>query len=336
MKFILPLLFVASLFFSACGGGQPQVSTDNMLMTGNPEIDALTKQIAERPNDPNLYAARGDAYYRNNEYEQAIINLEKAISLDSTRIDYYQVLSDAYLDNKKSAKALSTLRRCSRNFPDSVRAQLSTAELELILKQYDASTKTIRAILEKDHLNADAYYLLGMVFKENKDTIKALSSFQTAIEQNSDFINAYNQLGFINEARNNPIALKYFDNSLRIDSIDFDALNGKARYFHLRKQYKEAEKIYRKMAIHYPQEPEVQNNFGLLYSEQKDFKKAAQCFELCTKIDPKFAPPYYYLGWIAEHDGKKDEAIRYYRQCLAFDASFPAAKEALKMLGVEE
>jgi len=61
----------------------------NVPITGNPAIDGLTNEIAQQPNDPRLYAQRGALFYEEEGYDEAIKDLKKALSYDSTNVTYY-------------------------------------------------------------------------------------------------------------------------------------------------------------------------------------------------------------------------------------------------------
>jgi len=59
-----------------------------VVSTGHPSIAALTQKIPESPQSPDLYAARAGIYYENEGYDEAIQDLQMALRLDSTNIDY--------------------------------------------------------------------------------------------------------------------------------------------------------------------------------------------------------------------------------------------------------
>ena len=70
-----------------------------------------------------------------------------------------------------------------------------------------------------------------MIFKEVGDTAKAVSSFQTAVENNPDYYEAYLQLGMLYYSILDPLALNYLDNAINLNPKSVIGLYTKAMYF---------------------------------------------------------------------------------------------------------
>ena len=81
-KIVYPLFFSLIIFTMAC---KLDTTKDNppvpVSTTGNPTIDALTVQIAKSPGDATLYAARAEAYYNAEGFDESIADLKKALSI---------------------------------------------------------------------------------------------------------------------------------------------------------------------------------------------------------------------------------------------------------------
>lgn len=330
----LPLLSLIAILAFSCGQDKPKQSNEGAaLMTGNPAIDNLTKQIMDAPNNPTLYAARGKAYFDIQDFQQAILNYEKALSLDSLKPEVYSMLADAYLENVQSRRALDILEKAHRVLPNDRGTALSLAELQIILMQYDGAKNTLTKLFANDKYDPDALFLQGLWYKDQGDNNNALGAFQKTTEYDSDHVDAYIQLGLL--AKDKPIALSYFDNAIRIDSNNYDALMGKAQFFHQAKIWEAALQVYKIMTYKYPQEADIQYNTALLMIEKGDKDEAIKYLDLAVKIDPQFANAYYYRGTVKETKRQKEAAIADYRQALAFDPELKAALEALNKLGVK-
>ena len=109
----LRLCVLTLLLISCQNDPKKTTSTPNIPTTGNPAIDGLTKEIALQPNDPRLYAQRGALYYENEGYDEAIQDLNKALSYNSTNVTYMHLLADAYLDYYQSYNAISTMKKAA-------------------------------------------------------------------------------------------------------------------------------------------------------------------------------------------------------------------------------
>lgn len=303
-------------------------------MTGIPTVDKISQEIAKSPKDHSLYALRSEAYSQENLYDEAVQDAEHALMLDSTQLKYYRLLANAYFDNEQSRPATKTLEKALEIFPKEIETSLSLAEMYLIIQQYDKAIILLDQLFKFSPQNADALFLKGMVMKEMGDTILAIEHFQAAVESDADMINAHIQLGSLFSGLKKPIAVKYFDNALILDSTNYDALWKKADYYHSLKKYDEAMVWYEKLIYHYPQNGEVQYNAGLMQMEKGDFEKAFWFFDNATKFEPTFGEAYYFKGEAAEKLNKKEEAIRAYQEAVNLGERWGWAKDALKRLNV--
>jgi len=150
----------------------------NLPITGNPAIDGLTNEIEQQPNDPRLYAQRGALFYEEEGYDEAIKDLKKALSYDSTNVIY----------------------------PERVPTLLKLCEFQLILKKHDESINTINNILKVEPLNANAFFMLGLNFKELGNVDRAIGSFQTAVENDPDLVDAWINLGQLHAQKKSNLA----------------------------------------------------------------------------------------------------------------------------------
>ncbi len=303
--------------------------TDSTLPRG---IEALSKKIAANPNDPNAYLLRGKAYYELQGYDEAIADLKKAISLDSSKAEYFHYLSDVYLDYYKSREALNTLYRAEKLFPKNIPTLLKLAETQLILKNPEASLQTLGKIAKIDPTNADMFYLTGLDLLEQGKTDLAISAFQSATENNSDFIEAWIQLGELWMKKNDPVALKYFDNALRVDSNSILALHNKATYYTKNNELHKAIDIYKKIAVKNPQYEDAFFNAGLLYMDLDSMNQAFTNLNIAVNLNPTNPKAYYYRGLTSQFKGDIANAKKDFENALKLQPDMEKAKEALQKI----
>jgi tetratricopeptide (TPR) repeat protein len=328
------LLIVA---FFACKNTTEKPTAD-FTKTGNRSIDSLTDLIFKSPKSAELYFKRAQLFNENGAvggFDFAIKDMEYALTLDSTNVGYHHYLADVYLDSKQSRLAVATMERAAALAPDSVRTLLKLTEMYLITKQYPFAGTTVDKIIKRDPQNAEGYFMFGMIFKEMGDDAKAINSFQKSADLNADNKDAFIELGQLFTKRNSPLALRYFDNALLIDSLDLNAMMGKGFYLQSQKKTAEAIAIYRKAVEIDPHYVNALFNLGILYLEQNDLDKAYQHFDLITKQSATFYRAYYYRGFIEEKRGNKDAAIADYKQALEFHSDYDKAVEGLKRLDVK-
>lgn len=329
-------IILIGLFFMTC-----QNSTDttgqktnnvNLPTTGNPAIDGLSVAISQEPNNPELYAKRADMYYQNEGYDEAIADLKKALSIDSTNVEYLHLLADVHLDYYQSYDAMSTIVRAATLYPKRIPTLLKLSEFQLILKQYDKSINTINEILKLEQLNAEAYFMLGLNFKEQGNIDRAMGSFQTAVENNPDLVDAWINLGQLHAEKGSNLAKFYFDNAVKVAPENITALHAKAEFLHFSNQRAEAIETYRKINSIDPDYSESLFNTGIIYLEMDSLVAAKTHFNMALKTSPTYIIAYYYRGLIEEMQGNTEAAKKDYQNALNFNPEFVRAQEALDRL----
>lgn len=329
---VILLFFV--LFLLSCKN-EPKQEAPKFGKTGIVKIDALTEQIFNDPKNATLYYQRAKLFNENGAqggYDMAIEDMRYALSIDSINVDYHHFLADVYLDYAQSRLAVATMERAAVLAPTNIPTLLKLSQFYLITKQYGLSMKTTDRILKQDPQNSEGYFLLGMVLKEQNDEAKATIAFQKAVDLDSDNKDAFIELGKIYTNKGNPVALKYFDNALILDSLDFNARMAKAYYFQTKNQLKEAVAEYKKILALDPRYENALFNMGLLYLDSDSLDQAYYHFNVVTHEAPTFYKAYYYRGFIAEKRGDNAAALKDFKQALEFNSAYDKALEGVKRL----
>ena len=328
----LMALFLASL--TACGGSTEETNqkVEPIGTTGNPAIDKLTRQIAEDPANPQLYAARAEHFYKNEGYDEAIQDLSYALALDSLNPGYHHLLADVYFDYFKSRLAVKTMERVVALYPERIPSLLKLSEFQLILKKYEESLQTLDRVLRIDPQNADAYFLFGMNLKETGDTVRAINSFQKAVELDPELIDGWINLGQLHAALNNDIAADFFDAAVAVDPDNILALHAKAFYLSDLNDLEGALEMYREIVRVDPQYEEAYFNSGLLYLDLDSLAQALRQIDLTINVSPLHIRAYFYRGLTAEMQGDTARARADYQQALRLAPDFQSPKDGLARL----
>jgi len=337
MKKLFVLATICSMFVWACTNSDTSKNADTTLtIEGTPAIADISQRIEDEPNNAELYAMRGRLFYEEEQYEAAISDLTNAVNRDSLNVAYYHLLSDAYFDANQSKSAIATLQKVVNRDSTLTNTLLKLGEMQMIVRRHEASLKTIGLIFNQDRRNPEAFYLGGLNFEQMGDTARAINSFQTTVEEDPDHIDAYRKLARHFDRQDNKIALDYFDNALRIDSTDMEALMGKGWYFHQREQFAKAKKYYEKAAKIHAMEPGVHFDNGILHLEMKDPETAYKKFDLAINVEPQYGMAYYYRALASEQTGKSLNAIiNDYQQAVSLMPDPQRATAALERLGVQ-
>ncbi len=325
---ILFAVFIASGI--GCSNKKSYVLTDNVKNSA----EQLTELIKLHPNDANLYYNRASLYVKKGDGSAALNDMLNAVRIDSSKSEYFLLLGDIYFSKLFVAQSISSFQRSANLDPKNISAELKLAELFLYLKQYQQCLDHADNALRIDKANPKAYFIKGFMFKETRDTAKAISSFQTAVEQNPSYFDAYIQLGNLLAQKKNSLALNYYDHALQVKQDDPEALYGKAMYYQGNDSVEAAEKIYQKILETNPDYKEALFNLGyiaLLY--RNDYKNAVEYFNAVCRLDTSDVRAFYNRGLTFEQMKQKDLAEADYRTALRKSPDYELAKEGLKRLG---
>ena len=296
------------------------------------EIEEISNKISANPKDHSLFYQRGQMFLKAGNSKMAIQDLEHAISIDSTKGEYYLPLADAYFFSKSVGKSRQTLERALNNNPENnTEAAMKLAELHFYVKEYKKSIGYLDEVLMKDKHNPKAYFMKGMNFKEMGDTAKAISSFQTTIEQNPEYYAAYMQLGIIFNIKNNPVAVQYYNSALNLNPKSTEALYGRAMYYQENQEFNKAITDYTQILRLEPDNANAHFNLGYIHQVYlKIYDQGIKHYTDAIAANPKYAEAYYNRGLTYETVGNISAAAADYKLAIQFRGDYPAAEAGLK------
>ncbi|MFC5270078.1 tetratricopeptide repeat protein [Adhaeribacter terreus] len=254
------------------------------------KIARLTEAIEREPKAAGLYAQRCRAYLDIKKNEEALKDAEKAISIDATNGEYFFLKAKAQRALNRLEAALSSAKAAETKNYRHAELYILMGEIFIIVKQYQQAIDYLNQALKLSSFNEFAYFYKGIVYAESGDTTRAISNFQTAIEQAPEFVEPYNELAKIHTAqRKFGEAHQYIQSGLR-----FDASNA---------------------FLHY--------NEGVNLVKQNLADSAATSFEKALRADTAMYLATYNLGVIAYNKDKYAEAVNYFENGLRYADRLP-------------
>ena len=332
------LLAAAAFLLAACnpGAGKKDAAQEqDTLVTkvNSPELRRVNDLLKTDPNNPDLYLERGQVYLQLKDFEAAIADGERALRIDSTKDSYYLFLTDAYFIANHTRQAKEILERCIQKVPNSTEGYLKLAELYFYVKKYQEAITHINAALKIDESIAKAYFLKGMCYKESGDTAKAISSFQTACEQDKDYYDAFVETGRLFALKGNPLAIQYFNNALRVDPKSTEVVYMVGKFYQDTKKYGPATEAYQKLLQMDPNHRHAMYNLGAIeYVAGKDREKAMGYFTRAINTDPQYAEAYLARGICYEDLKDFDNAIADYKMAIQYKPNYEDAVRNLNRL----
>ncbi|MBA3665277.1 MAG: tetratricopeptide repeat protein [Bacteroidetes bacterium] len=341
MKNLFAAFVILSTIFFSCKPSvdEKEISQLNSkadslsIKLNSPQLKAVNAELLKDPNNPELYNKRSTVYIDLKQFHAAIGDALRAIKLDSTKAGYYNTLVDAYFAQNKTRQAKDLLEIMEKKFPDNTAALLKLAELFYLVKQYQKGIEYVNKALKVNENLAKAYYLKGSIYRESGDTTRAISSLQTAIEQDTKFEDAFYDLGVIFAARKNPLALEYYNNTLKVNPANENAHYARARLLQDLGKTDEAITEYETILASNKNCESCLYNTGAIYLEiKKDNKKALEYFTRAIAISPNYVEAYFARGFTYSKLKDKTSATADYKMCLQLEPNYAPALQGLKEL----
>jgi len=334
MKYLLLIGTFFTLLFCSCGNKGSKNTALSGSDTISAELKAINELLRETPGNAKLYVKRAKYYMNKKDYNAAQADMSRALSIDSTQADFYLSLADLYFMVNKTGASKTALERCHRLDPANADCIMKLAELYFYVRKYQESLNFLDEALKLDQYNSKAYFMKGMNFKESGDTTKAISSMQTAVEQDNTYYNAYIQLGLLCGVKHNPLAEDYYMNALRLQPRSPEALYDFARYLQDLKNYPRAEVLYKQLLALNDKNFDALYNLGVIGVNQKNYTGALGYFTQAITAEPRNSKGYYGRGYCYQLMGELQNAAADYRYTLTLDPEFEPAKAALGKLKV--
>lgn len=336
--FRLSHLFLLIVLFSSCGSkdGADQAKYDPRDTTAlGKKIQEISIRIKDDPENTVLLHERAKLHLSRGDVANALLDMEKVIGRDTTRADYFLTLADVHLAATKPGRSKAALEKCLSLDPGNKLAYEKLAELYFIAQQYKESIRNLDEVLKLDITNPKAYFMKGMCFRDMGDTTRAISSFQTCIEQDAKHYNANLQLAMIYHARGQDVAQQYYDAALRIDPKSTDALYGRGLWFQeFRRDYNSAIRDYTSAITFNPKAAQAHFALGFIhYQYLQVYDQAIRHFSDAIQTDPTWPEAWFNRGLSYEAKGDIAAAGKDYQKALELNPRYANAQNALQRVG---
>src|ERR1043165_101908 len=160
-----------------------------------------------------------------------MIDINKAISIDSSKSDYYVTQANIHFATLNVPKSEESFLKAIEVDKKNIEPHLKPAELYLYLKKYKESIAESNAVIDIDRHRAKAYFLKGYVYAEAGDTTKAVNNYMTCVEEEPAYYDAFMQLGLIYSRRLKPLAVDYLNRALALHPKSTEALYARGLFY---------------------------------------------------------------------------------------------------------
>ena len=264
---------------------------------GNPELakNIYLEMLEEVPNDPVILTNLGSAYLAEGKHEEAKKRYYQALEIDPNSAEAYTGLGNVFLEEGNSREARKYFSKALGINPTLVEALFKTGDAYLMEElYYEAIAKYIKALQASPNY-IQVYNNLGIVYLRMNDTEEAKKQFNMAIQINPDYGMAHYNLA----------------NTLKNEGKYEEAIN----------EYLRAKQLI-------PENYEICNDLGIVYSIIGQLDNAKEQFNNAVKIINNVESQFF-LGVTNIKQGKNDVAVHHFKEVLKINPNHIDAHELL-------
>ena len=297
-------------------------------------ISSLSKELLANPKDTSLLLKRKKLFLSQGNLEKAILDQQLLFKLDSSNLKYRYGLAEMYfkLSDSNPNYIINSFDLLSENLMVYSPALLLRGKLNYIFQNYDISLKDINAYLPSNPYDASAYFYKGLIYKETGNFEMAKSQFQTTVEQDPSFVEAYEQLAFIFDIEGDPIAEFYFDNAISVDSSNLSSWYNKGMYHQSRGEFIKSKMAYNGLLRQDSLHSDSHFNLGYIALLEKEFEVAVFHFGVVIQQRPDFATAYFSRGLAFKNNNSYKQAKDDFKMALELNPQLNEAEKELKNL----
>ena len=246
----------------------------------------------------NYYLKGKEAIIRNY-HQQAIAELLKAITIDSTFVEAYDALARQYYTIQEDEAALKitnrlkTIATISKKLSENKLNELYALEAHL-KGDWDLEISYLKKMIKINPNNIEAHLDLGIVYYHYKMMYsEGIKEFQKVLKLDP-----------------NGIA---HDNKLTYNVLG---------YAYLRKgDYKKSVAAFKKYVELLPNHPDPLDSLGEIYLFIGEYDRAIEIFKQALKIKPDYIASYFHLGKAFVEKGMLNRAQICFKEVLTFSTS---------------
>ena len=289
------------------------------------------------PNNLPVLFERAKYYLRHGNVEQAQFDLEKYMKADSSNLEVHKTYADIMMSKLILDRSKYHYEYILERDSNNVAAYIGVGKLYALLDNNAAAIAYLNKALKIDPYQTEPYFMKGMIYRSDYATTArqeswdmALSSFQTAIEQDPNNYSAYVQLGVMHDQMGDSAAVQYYNSAIDIYPQSVEAWYNKGMFYQNRGELEPAFECYRTLNTIDSTWADPYYNQGfihLLMTEQLD--SAVYFFDKAVTLDPTYYQAYNNLGLAYEKKGDLEKARINYTKAIEINPEYKLAKENL-------
>jgi tetratricopeptide (TPR) repeat protein len=329
---VIKLIYITALVtgISACKDHEqkkkPGAANDSAYVEDE-SVKEISNKIEAQPENAELYYQRANINFNHKYLDRAQSDIEDAIKFNAQNPLYYFLKGRILYSMNKTQDAANAYQSAIALKPDYQEAEMRLAELYYVVKEHTKSVDLLNTMLAQDPANANVYCLKADNQRELKDTLRAIATYQKALELDGQYYDAAMQLGLLLSAKKSKTAIEYFTTALRINPRSAEAYFGRAYYYQQTGAFQKALFDYRKVIDIDPSNDKSYYNVGIINFDTKRYDEAMRSWDICIQMNNRNIDAYYMRGLVHESRKEYKDAQLNYQYALELNPDYKLAKE---------
>jgi tetratricopeptide (TPR) repeat protein len=317
------LLFLVPFLVISCGDTKP-------VKAPTKDLDSLLVMF---PDSIELIVQHGTKMLKEYKFSKAMADGAKAFRLDSNNIEARMLYAEVL--NNRPERSVADIAAAQRHFkllikkmPKNPKPLVSLASTYSQQMDFDKSFQYINQALKLDSKYRDAYVMKGSnyLFLDKRDLAK--SSYETAVQQDPSFYEAYLMLGSLYQAENNKICIEYYKTAAALQPKNPEVLFSLAYAEQVFEEPELALAVYRKMIQIDTSYYEALNQIGVIKQyNYKQIDSAIYYYNSALQTEPRFVEAWHNLGVCYEQKGDITRAMQSYAKALKYNPDFKLSRD---------
>ena len=289
-------------------------------------IEHYTKAIELKPDFPEAYTNRGNAYGARGDYDRAIKDYNRAIQLKPDYANAYYNCGNVYNMRGDYDCAIQNYNRAIQLEPDFANAYCSRGVAYSDKGEYNHAIKDFNKAIELKPNYVEAYRDRGNTYMKKGDYNRAIKDFNMLIELNPNDAEACNNRGGAYYKKGDyDLAMKDYNRAIQLKPDHANAYNNRGTTYDIKGEYSRAIADYTKAIELDPDDANAYNNRGGTYYKKGDFDRAIEDYTKAIERDRNNAGTYYNRGMVWDKKSDFDHAIKDYDKAIELNHDFAEA-----------
>lgn len=223
----------------------------------------------------------GMDYMASGNFNEAILEFQKAISTDAQNIDIYMHLGNAYASLGQFEAAVKAFKTALMFRENDGKALFSIGSVYYLQNDFASAVKYYNKAEKSGYENTDLFMMKAGIFVESEDYTQAIREISKAIKLNPFRGELYNRKIILQvQAKQTDEAMETLQEYLELMPDSLDAYDMSVQLHCMRKEYQKAETVIKSARELFPDDPVIAFLEIKVYIESEQYDKAKEKAEI--------------------------------------------------------